>query len=186
MAAAEAAARLHAMQALEQEAYTFCVKTLGKVFQYTMQAKTSTDIKYSALAALCRNDLYSILQLTMVMYFQPADGPFSALKEIDPPDISTGTISIEARRFIEYYQAKLASIRGAGVEEEEGEEEVVPRSPSPAPIRRLNLGNSPATQLSQATNATREAPNSIENRRSNRGNRSNHSRRKRRRSTSRA
>jgi hypothetical protein len=174
MAAAEAAARLHAMQALEQEAYTFCVETLGRIFRYTMQAKTNPDIKYSALAALCRNDIYAILQLTMIMYIPPADGPYSELKAIESPDVSTGTISSEARAFIHYYQTKLATITGAGIEEEE-EEEVAPRQTSPFPIRRLNLGSSPATQLSQATNATRSFGSSMGGRRS---------RRKRRRSTS--
>ena len=184
MAAAEAAARLHAMQALEQEAYTFCVKTLGKVFQYTMQAKTSTDIKYSAAAALCRNDIYAILQLTMVMFIPPVHGEYSNLRAIEP-DLSSGTLSNEAKAFIQYYQTKLASIRGTEEEEEE-EEEVVPRSPSPAPIRRLSLGSSPATQLTQGTSTTREGSSSMGGRRmgGRRSNRSNHSRRKRRRSTS--
>jgi len=175
--AAEAAARLHAMQALEQEAYTFCVKTLGKVFQYTMQAKTSTDIKYSAAAALCRNDIYAILQLTMVMFIPPVHGEYSNLRAIEP-DLSSGTLSNEAKAFIQYYQTKLATIRGT----EEEEEERASRSPSPAPIRRLSLGSSPATQLSQGTSTTRSG-SSMGGRRSNR---SNHSRRKRRRSTSRA
>lgn len=162
------------MQALEQEAYTFCVKTLGKVFQYTMQAKTNPDVRYSAVAALCRNDLYAILQLTMIMFIPPVHGEYSNLKAIEP-DISSGSLSNEAKAFIHYYQTKLATIRG-DEEEEEEEEERTSRSPSPAPIRRLSLGSSPATQLSQGTSATRSGRSSMGGRRS---------RRKRRSSTSR-
>ena len=165
-AAAGAAARLHAMQALEQEAYTFCVKTLGKVFQYTMQAKTNPDVRYSAVAALCRNDLYAILQLTMIMFIPPVHGEYSNLKAIEP-DISSGSLSNEAKAFIHYYQTKLATIRG-DEEEEEEEEERTSRSPSPAPIRRLSLGSSPATQLSQGTSATRSGRSSMGGRRSRR------------------
>jgi hypothetical protein len=148
----EQAETLRAMQELEQETYNFCVKTLGILFSSNYKSKTSPNITFSANAMLCRNDIYAILEYTMPVYTQPHDGIYAGLKAIESPDISTGSISNEAKKFIHEYRSKLANITAARAGQEEQRQQAA--APSPLPVRHLSLGESPDTQDTQRTTET--------------------------------
>ena len=167
----EQAETLRAMQELEQETYNFCVKTLGILFSSNYKSKTSPNITFSANAMLCRNDIYAILEYTMPVYTQPHDGIYAGLKAIESPDISTGSISNEAKAFIQIYRSKLANITAARAGQEEQGQQAA--APSPLPVRHLSLGESQGTQETQDTQRTNETLHGgARRRRSRRGRRS--------------
>jgi hypothetical protein len=147
MAQAAEQRKIQAIQALQEQAYKFCASHLQRLFTYDIQAKTSPDVRFSAHAALCKNDIYAILQLSMTMFIPPDSGKYRMLRTTEP-DLSMVSHSEEGKDFIEKYQNEMNRISDAY------DAEVSP-APAPAaaieentrnfPIRRLDLGSSPNT-----------------------------------------
>lgn len=141
--------KFQALQALQGKVHDYCQNHLNRLFTYDLQARTQPDIRYSAHAAICKNDLYAIIQLTTGMFIAPDTGPYRMLRTTEP-DVSTVSISKEGQEFIRNYKKELAHILDT-FDAEVAPAAVLAQDES-FPVRRLNLGNSPNTDLSNSDN----------------------------------
>ena len=148
MAQATEQRKIQAIQALQEQTYNFCASHLQRLFTYDIQAKTSPDVRFSAHATLCKNDIYAILQLSMTMFIPPDSGKYRMLRTAEP-DLSMVSLSEEGKEFIEKYRNEMNRISdayNAEVSPAPAAAAAIEENTNTFPVRRLDLGSSPNTQ----------------------------------------